>query len=76
MKQKNDSFSLLCSCFSANSNVVVGRTSSKRGSNILKDMNKSPVVFLLEDFWRFGIPGTLRKALWPFAIQNKLGLSK
>lgn len=39
-------------------------------------MIREPVNYLLEDFWRFGIPDTFRKALWPFVIQNKLGLSK
>jgi hypothetical protein len=43
---------------------------------VLRELNKQSVSYLLDDFWRFGIPDTFRKALWPFVIQNKLGLSK
>jgi hypothetical protein len=30
----------------------------------------------LEDLWRFGIPVSVRRVLWPFKIGNKLGISK
>ena len=30
----------------------------------------------LEDLWRFGIPVSIRRVLWPFKIGNKLGISK
>ena len=30
----------------------------------------------LEDLWRFGIPVSIRRVLWPFKIANKLGISK
>ena len=32
--------------------------------------------YLLEDLWRRGIPNKFRRKLWPFAIQNKLEISK
>ena len=34
------------------------------------------IEYRLEDFWRFGIPNNYRRVLWPFAIQNKFGLSR
>ena len=40
------------------------------------NQRKPQVEYRLEDFWRFGIPYKYRKVLWPFAIQNKFGLSK
>ena len=30
----------------------------------------------LEDLWRFGIPVSIRRILWPFKIGNRLGISK
>ena len=30
----------------------------------------------MEDLWRFGIPMSVRRVLWPFKIGNKLGISK
>ena len=29
----------------------------------------------IEDLWRMGIPVKIRKVLWPFKIDNKLGIS-
>lgn len=31
---------------------------------------------LLEDLWRLGIPVKCRKVLWPFKIDNKLGITQ
>ena len=30
----------------------------------------------LEELWRFGIPVSIRRLLWPFKIGNRLGISK
>ena len=30
----------------------------------------------MEDLWRFGIPVSIRRVLWPFRIGNSLGVSK
>ena len=30
----------------------------------------------LEDLWRLGIPVAIRKVLWPFKIENKLGITQ
>ena len=72
-KNQKDAFQTFFLCFSSNKRNSGGL--SQKGSQ-LKELNSSSVTFLLDDFWRFGIPVTSRKALWPFAVQNKLGLSK
>lgn len=38
--------------------------------------NSNLDVVNLEDLWRFGIPVSIRRVLWPFKIGNKLGISK
>ena len=40
----------------------------------IKNSSETPEV-CLEDLWRFGIPVNIRKGLWPFKIENKLGIS-
>ena len=40
-------------------------------------MGQSPSIEVnIEDLWRFGIPVSVRRVLWPFKIGNKLGISK
>jgi hypothetical protein len=43
---------------------------------VLFSIPEEPIEVYMEDLWRFGIPIALRKTLWPFKIQNKLGISK
>ena len=49
-------------------NKLIEGLNNSRTSNEQFEVN-------LEELWRFGIPVNIRKVLWPFKIENKLGLS-
>ena len=50
--------------------------SSRKDSAADSGSNMSGLEVNLEDLWRFGIPVSIRRVLWPFKIGNKLGISK